>query len=134
MERPAGVTAIAILFLLASAYLTVVALAKLVSPESVSLSMGAPLLHGLEIAGPYMFLLAAAVGVVVAFGLFRLNNLARRAAAMITLAGMVMLVSKVSADAAEFSPRFFIAGSMIVIRVMIVWYLWQSWTAQKFQK
>jgi hypothetical protein len=134
MERPAGVTAIAVLYLLASAYLGVVALAKLVSPESVSLAMGAPLLHGLEIDGPYMFLLAAAVGCVVACGLFRLNNLARRAAGMIALAGIVMLIPKVSADAADFSPRFFIAGLMVAIRVMIVWYLWQSWTAEKFEK
>jgi len=134
MERPAGVTAVAVLYLLASAYLGVVALAKLVSPESVSLAMGAPLLHGLEIDGPYMFLLAAAVGCVVACGLFRLNNLARRAAGMIALAGIVMLIPKVSADAADFSPRFFIAGLMVAIRVMIVWYLWQSWTAEKFEK
>jgi hypothetical protein len=134
MERPLGVTAIAVLFLLVSAYLSVVAFAKLVSPESVSLAMGAPLLHGLEIAGPFMFLLAAAVGGVVGFGLFRLNNLARRATGMIALAGIVMLIPKVSADAADFSPRFFIAGLMIAIRVMIVWYLWQSWTAEKFEK
>ena len=134
MERPLGVTAIAVLFVLVSAYLGVVALAKLVSPESVSLAMGAPLLHGLEIAGPYMFLLAAAVGGVVAFGLFRLSNLARRAAGMIALAGIVMLIPKVSADAADFSPRFFIAGLTVAIRVMIVWYLWQSWTAEKFQR
>jgi hypothetical protein len=133
MERPAGVTAIAVLFLFASAYLGVVALAKLVSPESVSLAMGAPLLHGLEIAGPYMFLLAAAVGAVVSFGLFRLNNIARRAAVVITVAGMVMLIPKVSADAADFSLRFFTAGSMLVIRVIIAWYLWQGWTAEKFR-
>jgi hypothetical protein len=134
MERPAGVTIIAVLFLLASAYLSVVGLVKLVSPESVSLAMGAPLLHGLEIAGPYMFLLAAAVAAVVAVELFRLNNLARRAAAMVAFAGMVMLIPKVSADAADFSPRFFIAGSLIIIRAIIVWYLWQSRTAEKFQK
>jgi hypothetical protein len=108
-------------------------LAKLVSPESVSLAMGAPLLHGLEIAGPYMFLLAAAVGAVVSFGLFRLNNIARRAAVVITVAGMVMLIPQVSADAADFSLRFFTAGSMLVIRVIIAWYLWQGWTAEKFR-
>jgi hypothetical protein len=133
MERPAGVTAIAVLFLLASAYLTVVALAKLAFPESVSLSMGATLLHGLEIAGPYMFLLAAVVCAVVGVGLFRLNNLARRGAVVIAVAGMVMLIPKVSADAGDFSLRFFTAGLMLVIRVIIAWYLWQSWTVEKFR-
>jgi hypothetical protein len=134
MERPAGVTVIAGGFLLVSVYLGIVGLTKLVSPDAFSLSLGAPILHGLEIAGPYMFLLGAAVAAVVAFGLLRFNNFARRAAILIALAGVVMLVPKVSADATDLSPRFFIAGSMIVIRVMIVWYLWQSWTTEKFQK
>jgi len=107
-------------------------LIKLINPEAIPLSLGAPLLHGLEIDGPYMFLLSGAVGLAVAYGLFRLKNLARRAAIVIVVAGMVLLVPKVSADTAEFSPDFFLAGSMIVIRIMIAWYLWQGWTAEKF--
>jgi hypothetical protein len=133
-ERPLGVTAIAIIFFLASTYLSVLALLMLLSPGTVPMSLGSPLLHGLQIAGPYMFLLAATVGILVAFGLLRLNNLARRAAIMIGFAGMVMLIPKVSADAANISPRFFIAGSALIVRVIIVWYLWQSWTVEKFQK
>ncbi|HEX3738582.1 MAG TPA: hypothetical protein VHV29_02545 [Terriglobales bacterium] len=105
---------------------------KLVNPEAFPLSLGAPLLHGLEIDGPYVFLLAAGLGLVVAYGLFRLKNLARRAAIVICVAGMVLLIPKVSADTAEFSPDFFIAGSMIVVRIMIAWYLWQRWTTEKF--
>jgi hypothetical protein len=132
MQRPIGVTAIAILFSLISAYLGALGVIMLLVPGAVSMSLGAPLLHGLQLAGPYMFLLAAAVAAIVAFGLFRLNNLARRAAIMICFAGMVMLLPKVSADAADFGPRFFLAGSMVVIRMMIVWYLWQYWTAEKF--
>lgn len=134
MRRPLGVTTIAVFFLGASIYLAVLAAIMLVAPGTVPLSLGAPLLHGLELAGPYMFLLCAAAGAMVGFGLLRLNNLARRAAVIISLAGMVMLVPKVSADAAEFSARFFLGGSMVVIRMMIVWYLWQSWTAEKFMK
>ena len=134
MQRPIGVTAIAILFSLICGYLGGIGLIMLFSPGAVSMSLGAPLLHGLQLAGPYMFLLTAALGATVAFGLFRLNNLARRAAIMICFAGMVMLLPKVSADAADFSPRFFLAGSMVVIRMMIVWYLWQTWTAEKFRK
>jgi hypothetical protein len=42
------------------------------------------------------------------------------------------LIPKVSADTAELSGGFFLAGSMIVIRIMIAWYLWQGWTAEKF--
>jgi hypothetical protein len=132
MQRPAGVTAIAVVFLLASAYLGVLGLVRLISPDIISLSLGASLLHGLELAGPYMFLLTATAVAVVGFGLLRLNNFARRAAVMIGLAGMVMLIPKVGADAADFSAKFFLVGVAIAVRMMIVWYLWQSWTAEKF--
>ena len=132
MQRPIGVTAIAILFSLSSGYLGALGLIMLLAPGAVSMSLGAPLLHGLQLAGPLMFLLAATLAAIVAFGLFRLINLARRAAIIIALAGMVMLLPKVSADAADLSPRFFLAGSMVVIRMMIVWYLWQIWVAEKF--
>ena len=133
MQRPIGVTAIAILFTLVSCYLAALGSIMLLAPGAVSMSLGAPLLHGLQLAGPYMFLLTGAVAAIVAFGLYRLNNLARRAAVMVCFAGMVMLLPKVSADAADISPRFFIAGSMVVIRIMIVWYLWQIRIAEKFQ-
>jgi hypothetical protein len=117
---------------LASTYLLILGMIKLINPEAIPLSLGAPLLHGLEIDGPYMFLLAGGLGVGVAYGLLRLKNLARRAAIVICVAGMVLLIPKVSADTAEFSPDFLIAGSMIVVRIMIAWYLWQGWTAEKF--
>jgi len=132
MQRPIGVTAIAILFALVSCYLAALGVIMLLAPGAVSMSLGAPLLHGLQLAGPYMFLLTGTVAAIVAFGLYRLNNLARRAAIMVCFAGMVMLLPKVAAAAADISPRFFIAGSMVVIRMMIVWYLWQIWIAEKF--
>ena len=131
--RPAGVTAIAILHFLVATYLAVLGFVRLVSPESVSLSLGAPLLHGLEVSGPYMFLLAAGVAAIVGFGLLRLKNLARRAAIVIGMAGVVMLIPKLSADAAELSLRLLLAGLAVMIRVVIVWYLWQAWTAEKFR-
>jgi hypothetical protein len=119
---------------LASAYLLILGLIKLINPETIPLSLGAPLLHGLVIYGPYMFLLAGAVGVGVAYGLFRLKNLARRAAIVICVAGIVLLVPKVSADTGELSLDFFLAGSMIVVRIMIARYLWQGWTAESSGK
>jgi hypothetical protein len=132
MQRPIGVTAIAVLFALVSCYLAALGVIMLLFPGAVSISLGAPLLHGLQLAGPYMFLLTGAVAAIVAFGLFRLNNLARRAAITVCFAGMVMLLPKVSADAADFGPRFFTSGAMVVVRMMIIWYLWQTWIAEKF--
>lgn len=130
--RPAGVTVIAVVFLLSATYLLVLGLARLVAPESVWLSLGAPLLHGLEISGPYMFLVVAVVAGLVGIGLLRLKNLARRAAIVLAVAGVVLLIPKVSADAAELSPRLLFAGFAVMIRVAIVWYLWQSSTAEQF--
>jgi hypothetical protein len=132
MTRPAGVTAIAIVLGCVAAYLALLGTILLIFPGAIPLSLGAPLLHGLEIAGPFMFLICAAISALVSFGLLRLNNLARRAAIMIGFAGMIMLIPKVSADTAEFSPRFFLSGSMIIVRMMMIWYLWQGWTAEKF--
>jgi len=132
MERPNGVTATAIGFLLCAAYLAILGFARLISPEAVRLSLAAPLLHGLEISGAYMLLLVAAILGPVGYGLLRLKNLARRAAIMLAIAGIVLLIPKVSADAAELSLRLLLAGLAVMVRVVIVWYLWQSSTAERF--
>lgn len=132
MEPPAGVIGIAALFFAIAGYLAAVGILKLVWPEMISLSLGAQFLHGLELWGPYMFLIAAAAGVAIGIGLLRLSNIARRVAIVITAAGMVLLIPKVSAEATDFSWRFVFAATAIILRVMIVWYLWQGWTAEKF--
>lgn len=134
MDRPAGVLTIAIIFLGASAYLVLLAAIRLAEPGAVPLSLAAPLLHGLEIAGPYMFLLAATIAALIGWGLLRLRNFARRAAIVIAVLELVFLVPEVSAQTGDFSPRFFFAAVEVVIRVMIVWYLWQGWTAEKFTR
>ena len=133
MSRPVGVTAIAVVFFLVSGYLAILAAIRLVSPGAVRLSLAAPWLHGLELAGPYMFLFAAAVGAAIGLGLLRLNNYARRAAILIAVLGIVMLMGKVSADSLSLSPQFFLSGAMVAARAMIVWYLGQGATAEKFR-
>ena len=130
--RPAGVTAIAVAFLLSAAYLSVLGFARLIAPEKIRLSLAAPLLHGLEISGPYMLLLVAAILGLVGYGLLRLKNLARRAAIVVVIAGVVLLIPKLSADAAELSLQLLTAGFAVMVRVAIAWYLWQSSTAEQF--
>lgn len=132
MERPPGIVAIAAAFLAASTYLAVLAAVRLADPGAVPLSLAAPLLQGLEIAGPYMFLVGAAIGATVGWGLLRLSNLARRAAIVIAAAGIFFLIPKVSAETGNFSLHFVFAALAVMVRVMIVWYLWQVWTAEKF--
>jgi hypothetical protein len=125
MQRPAGVTAIAILFLLAAAYLCGAGAIMLVSPGTLSMRIGAPLLHGLELAGPYMFLLVGAIATLIGWGLLRLNNWARRAALVAALLGVAMLVPSVSAAAATFGWSLLWGGLGIMVRAAIAWYLVQ---------
>jgi|SRR5207249_2832302 len=78
--RPTGVAVIAFAFLLASAYLLAAGGLMLFRPGLVGMAAGAVLLSGLEVAGPYMFLLIAALGLAISWGLFHLHNWARRVA------------------------------------------------------
>lgn len=125
MQRPAGVTAIAILFVLVAVYLCGAGATMLVLPGTLSMRIGAPLLHGLELAGPYMFLLVGAVAALIGWGLLRLNNWARRAALVASLLGVAMLVPGVSAAASDFGWSLLWGGLGIMLRAAIAWYLVQ---------
>jgi multidrug transporter EmrE-like cation transporter len=129
---PAGVTAIAIVFFLAAAYLASIGLIMLASPGAASMALGAPLLGGLELAGPYMFLLTAGIGAMIGWGLLRLNNWARRAAIAVAFVGVVLLVPAVSAAVVDLRVSLIWGGLGIIVRVMIVWYLFQEPTEERF--
>lgn len=131
-SNPMGVIAVASVFFLAAVYLAVLGIITLAFPGTLSMALAAPLLSGLELAGPYMFLLIAGIGALIGSGLLRLNNWARRAAIAVALIGVVMLVPSVSAAAVDFRPSLVWSGLGIVIRVVIVWYLYQSPQAEAF--
>ena len=131
---PAGVRAVATLFALCGIYLATLGLTMLARPGLVSMAAGAPLLFGLELSGPYMFLLTALAAVLIAWGLARLNNLARRAATLVAIAGVVMLVPSVSGAAVMVQMKPLVFGGLgIIIRVMIAWYLSQRHVADQFK-
>src|SRR5262252_3314557 len=122
------------LFALCGLYLAGAGLIILVYPGTISLTVGAPLLFGLELAGPYMFLLMAAAAGGIAWGLLSRVNLARRAAVLAAVAGIVMLVPAVSAAAALVQAMWLaVDGLGIIIRVVLVWYLSQSSTVDQFR-
>lgn len=131
---PSGVRAIAGLFAGCGLYLVVLALVMLVRPGMVSMTAGAFLLFGLELAGPYMFLLIAVAAGGIAWGLMRLNNIMRHAAILAACAGIVMLVPPVSGAvvAAQFKGLA-VGGLGIIIRVMVAWYLSQAHIADQFR-
>jgi hypothetical protein len=132
-ERPAGVTAVAFAFLLAAAYLLAVGLTMLARPGLISMAAGAELLGGLELAGPYMFLLVAAVGVAVALGLLRLHRWARWVAILVAMIGMVFLLPSVSSAVIDFRfGKLAWGGLGVIVRAMIVWYLLQPAVNEAF--
>lgn len=131
---PNGVRAIAALFALCAIYLGMAGAMMLVRPGAISMSAGAPLLFGLELAGPYMFLLMAVVAGGVAWGLVELNNIVRHAALLIAIAGIVMLVPSVSAATVMVQPKALAFGGLgIIVRVMVAWYLSRGEIADRFK-
>jgi multidrug transporter EmrE-like cation transporter len=127
MPRPIGVNLIAILFLLTAAYLIVVGAVMLLRPGTISMSAGADLLGGLEVAGPYMFLLIAVVATAIGVGLLRLHNWARRLGILAALFGMVLLLPAVSSAVLDFRIAKLVWGGLgVMVRAMIVWYLYQQ--------
>jgi hypothetical protein len=132
---PAGVRAIAALFALCAFYLTILAVLMLARPGAVPMSAGAPLLFGLEQAGPYMFLLMSFVGGAVAWGLIRRNNITRHVAMLIAIAGIVMLAPSVSAATIMVNGKALIVGGIgIIVRVIVAWYLSRGEVADQFHK
>jgi hypothetical protein len=125
-ERPAGVIAVAMVFLVAAVYLLGVGLAMLVRPGSISMAAGAELLGGLELAGPYMFLLMAAVGAIIALGLWQRQDWARWIAILVALIGVVLLLPSVSSALFDFRlGKLAWGGLETIVRSLVVWYLYQ---------
>ena len=135
MERPAGIAVTASIFSLAAAYLFILGAGMLASPGTLSMALGAPVLGGLELAGPYMFLLMGGVGAGIGVGLWRLHRWARWAAIVAAMIGILMLVPAVSSRVIEFRAGQLIWGGLgVIVRVMIVWYLFQETTRRAFQE
>jgi hypothetical protein len=124
MQRPAGVILIAIVFGGAAVYLWTIAVVKLVAPNAVPLGSGAPLMYGLELAGPYMALLVGCGWALVGWGLFRLHRWARWAAMGVMVVGVGWLVPKLSS--AQLGAPLFWDGLQIAVRVALAWYLAQA--------
>jgi len=130
---PLGVRAIAVLFAVSGLYLAILGALMLLRPGTVPMSAGAPLLFGLELAGPYMFLLTAVAAGAVAWGLVKLNNIMRHAAMLIAITGVVMLVPSVSAATVTVNGRALVSGGLgIIVRVMVAWFLSRGEVAEQF--
>jgi hypothetical protein len=134
-ERPAGVTTVAIAFFLAGAYLLAVGATMLARPGLISMAAGSELLGGLELAGPYMFLLVAAVDTIAVFGLLRLHKWARWMAILLAMIGLVLLLPTVSSALIDFRiGNLAWSGLGVIVRATIVWYLFQPDVKEAFER
>ena len=132
---PNGVRAIAALFALCGIYLGILGTLMLLRPGSVSMSTGAPLLFGLQLAGPYMFMLTAVVALAIAWSLLKLHNITRHIAMLIAIAGIVMLVPSVSAATVMVNAKALAWGGLgIIVRVIVAWYLGRTDIAEAFRR
>jgi hypothetical protein len=134
MQRPGGVSVVAGLFFVVAAYLLAVGSLMLGRPGLISIAAGASLLGGMEVAGPYAFLIAGFFEAVIGYGLLRLNNWARRLAIVVAIAGLLLLIPSVSSSVGGFHIGTLAVGGLgIIVRAMVVWYLYQLPVREAFE-
>jgi hypothetical protein len=122
--RPIAIALISIYFLLSAAYLWIVAVVLILAPGKLSLMLGSPFMHGLELAGPYMMLLAGCAYGSIGWGLYRLRNWARWLAMLVMVWGVGCLVPTISS--AAIGLRVFVRGAEIAIFAAAGFYLAQA--------
>ena len=133
--RPLPITALSILALAAAAFLSAVSVTMLCNWNMFSFTAGAPLLAGLETAGPFAFLIGAAVYALTAYGLWTLRNWARHVAMGMAALQTLLTLPRVSEDAVGLNYlRLAIGGFPIIVAVALIFYLAKPSTAAAFGK
>ena len=133
--RPAPITLLSILSIAAAAYLTGVSTTMFMNWDYFSFSAGASLLVGFETAGPFAFLIGAAVYALVAFGLWTLRNWARHATIGLAALHAILALPKVSENAISLSiPRLALTGLPMIVAAALIFYLSKPSTTAVFQR
>lgn len=89
----------------------------------------------MEIAGPYLFLLVAALGALIGGGLLGLNNWARLAAIFAAALGVAAHAPGFLRDVLTLQfGNLLWSGLGIGARAIVVWYLYQSSVTEAFRK
>jgi hypothetical protein len=124
MQRPVAVTIVSLLLSAAALYLWTVGTTLLIWPGTVSLMSANQLMHGLELAGPFMMLLFGTGYALVGWGMFRLRNWARVIVILLIVIRVAVLVPKISM--AELGVPILWYGLQIALQVALAWYLTQA--------
>ena len=124
MHRPVVVTIVSLLLFAAALYLWIVGTTLLIWPGAVSLMSANQLMHGLELAGPFMMLLFGTGYALVGWGMFRVKNWARVIVILLIVIRVAALVPKISM--AELGVPVLSYGLQIALQVALAWYLAQA--------
>jgi hypothetical protein len=127
MKRPAGVTVIAVYYLLLAGYASVFALLRLVSSAVFVLPEGAPIRNELEFYGPYYAQAAGSACGLVGWGLMRLQKWARWAGMVGMIPAIFSLIAPISM--AKIGVRLLWYGLLIALHAAAGFYLAQAPTA-----
>jgi hypothetical protein len=127
MERPAGVTAIGIYYLIVGAYACTFAALKLVTSGSFDLPMSAPLWNELEFYGQWRALVFGIVWCLIGWGLLKLQRWSRWAGMLGMVPAIFLLVAPISM--AKIGVRLLWYGLLIALHAAAGFYLAQAPTA-----
>ncbi len=133
-QRPLGVTLVAFLLTLLGVFLIGLTLARMFSPGFLVPIRHVALLRTVGMVNSFVAILAGVVWILVGWGLFTLHGFARLAAMILLFMGVGFDVGRLVVAAPGFG-RFpaWIIGS-ILVRLVIVWYLFRAPVAEKFVK
>jgi hypothetical protein len=135
MPRPIPITALSILALAAAAFLATAGATMLFNWDMFSFTTGSRLLAGFETAGPFAFLIGAAVYALTAYGLWTLRNWSRHVTIGIAALQAFLTVPKVSEDAIALSYlRLAFQGVPIILAAALIFYLAKPSTTTLFNR
>lgn len=139
MQRPAGVTVLAILNFVAAACLGLLALAAVLGMGFVASTAAARdrggllLLAGLGVIGGVIFLVMAVVSAAIGYGMWNLQNWARLVSIVFCCLGIFAGLLGLTAGAVHFHPFFMMSNIVrMAIAALIIWYLFQPHVKQAF--
>ena len=105
----------------------------LLNQDVFSFRSGSLLLAGFETAGPFAFLLGAAIYTLIAYGLWTLRNWARHAAIGFAALQAILALPKISEDTISFSfPHLAQTALPILVAAALVFYLSKPTTTAAF--
>ena len=133
-QRPLGVTLVALLLTLFGVFLIAITSVRWFAPGFVGPVRHMALLRTMGLINSYVAILAGVVWILIGCGLFTLHGFARLAAMILIFMGVGFDVGRLAVAAPGFGrfPVWIIAS--ILVRLVIVWYLFRSPVAEKFQK